>query len=134
MSDNEIDAEDVENVDDADALFNQQCEDVLNDELFRGLVVMANSVNENCPSMADELTQMVCAVAGPGHKFTYKYIITSDLTEEQLNNVKQFVKKNIANSWTPENLLTPLYEMGVEFLYEYKNKNCEPLFKLRSKK
>ena len=40
-------------------------------------------MNKICPYMADEITKVNCAVAGPGLRFTYKYTIISDLTQEQ---------------------------------------------------
>ena len=104
------------------------------DENFYFLLVMANEVNKGAPNQLDETTRIDCAVADPALKFTYKYTLTTDFTQDQLNNIKQFLKKQLASQWTPENQLTPIYEMGVEFLYEYRDKNRNILFTLRSKK
>jgi len=98
--------------------------------LQESLSQMANEINKQCPKQIDAITVLNCSVAGTGKKFTYKYTISADLTEQQIKNANPSISKKLASQWTPENELMPIYEMGVDFLYDYHNKNGSLLFSL----
>ena len=113
---------------------------VINRVFFKGVIdvteadlaVMANEVNKDCPTEIDQLTRLDGAIAGPGLKFTYKY--TLKLSAQEAERLREGILKRVSTQWTPENELTPIYEAGVEFLYDYRGEDGSGFFALSQKK
>lgn len=97
---------------------------------------LASEVNAKCPWQLDEVTRLDAAVVGEGLTLIYRYTLTTDgkPSADQIAELNEHLTRNLSAQWTPDFELTKLYDAGVQFLYEYRDREEDLVLTVRQKK
>lgn len=95
------------------------------------LEAAAKEINKTCPVMVDEATRLDNVAALPGKSLQYNFtLVNSEKSEFNLEAAKQYVEPNIIENIKTNASLKIYRDNKVTLIYNYKDKNGEPVWQL----